>query len=45
MFRKNAIFLVFLLNSCVENLVNISVLDDGSYIVNYISIGYKDESI
>ena len=43
MFRKNAIFLVFLLNSCVENLVNISVLNDGSYIVHYTSIGYKDE--
>ena len=43
MFRKISIFLIFFLCSCVENLIHISIFDNGSYIVNYTSIGDKDD--
>ena len=43
MFRKISIFLIFFLYSCVENLIHISIFDNGSYIVNYTSIGDKDD--
>ena len=43
MFRKIAIFLTFFLYSCVENLVHISIFNNGSYIVNYTSIGDKND--
>ena len=36
---------LFLLTGCVENLINISILNDGSYVVKYTSIGNKSDLI
>ena len=39
--RKIVFFLVFFLFSCVENLVNITIFNNGSFSVKYTSIGHK----
>ena len=45
MIRKIVFIAIFFLTGCVENLVNISVLHDGSYLVKYTSIGSKADLI
>ena len=45
MIRKIVFVAIFFLTGCVENLVNISVLHDGSYLVKYTSIGSKPDLI
>ena len=45
MIRKIVFIAIFFLTGCVENLVNISVLHDGSYLVKYTSIGSKPDLI
>ena len=45
MIRKIVFIAIFFLTGCVENLVNISVLNDGSYLVKYTSIGSKADLI
>jgi hypothetical protein len=43
MILKIAFIATFFLIGCVENLVNISILKDGSYLVKYTSIGNKPD--
>ncbi|MFL2510887.1 MAG: hypothetical protein ACJ0RN_01165 [Candidatus Neomarinimicrobiota bacterium] len=43
MIQKIVFIAIFFLAGCVENLVNISVLNDGSYLVKYTSIGNKTD--
>jgi hypothetical protein len=43
MIRKIVFIAIFFLIGCVENLVNITVLKDGSYLVKYTSIGNKSD--
>lgn len=45
MIRKIVFIAILFLTGCVENLVNISVLHDGSYLVKYTSIGSKADLI
>ena len=43
MIHKIVFIAIFFLTGCVENLINISVLNDGSYLVKYTSIGNKPD--
>ena len=45
MIYKIVFVALFLLTGCVENLINISILNDGSYVVKYTSIGNKSDLI
>ena len=45
MIRKIVFIALLFLTGCVENLVNITVLHDGSYLVKYTSIGNKPDLI